>query len=104
MKAYKNIQEKVEQAFKSIEDLERAKANPFLFTRIEQRMRSRAQLQLYGSWMYKLAMVLILFIAINVYSYSKLWDSSTLKASSSQSTDIDAFAKEYGLEQNADQI
>lgn len=102
MKIIKNIEENIEATFNSIEALEPAKANPFLFTRIEQRMKNKMQLNTYGSLLYKLAVALIIFIAVNVYTYSKFYNTNVVESSTGKG--INAFATEYGLQQTADNI
>lgn len=102
MKDFKDIEERVEATLNSIEGLVGAEANPFLLTRIEQRLRNEEQVNVYGKWMFRMAMTLILFIGLNVFSYSKFSNSTT--ATTTTGTGINAFANEYGLQQTADNI
>ena len=102
MRNNERIPHEVEQALNSLDGLKRAEASAFLFTRIQQRMRNHEQVNQYGNWLFKLAVVLILFMGANVYSYSELPRSTNVGAS--PGTGINAFANEYGLQQTADNI
>lgn len=102
MKNNQGIQQEVEQALHSLDGLKRAEASAFLFTRIQQRMRNHEQVNKYGNWLFKLAVVLILFMGANVYSYSELSGSTNVEASAGSG--VNAFANEYGLQQTADNI
>ena len=100
MKRNGNINEEVEQAMQSLDGLQPATANPFLYTRIMQRMKNRVQDKTYGSQMFRLAMVLLIFIAINVFTYDKFAGSNT----SDNKTGVEAFASDYGLQLSEDNI
>jgi hypothetical protein len=87
------IDDQVNETMQSLDNLQPAKANEYLFTRIQQRIENRKQLNNYSQLMFRLAIVLIVFIGINVFSYEKLYSDV-----SSGTSDIEAFAADYGLQ------
>jgi hypothetical protein len=93
-----NIEELVGNTLKSLDGVERAAANPFLYTRIKQRMKNRYE----GAPSYQkklmpvLAIALVFFISLNVVSFYKVNTKDTSAANSSSGS-IENFANEYNL-------
>jgi hypothetical protein len=93
------IEQLVDAAMNSLDGLQPAEANPFLYTRIEQRLKNQQQVETYGKSMFRLALVLIAFIILNVFTYDKLSSNNNMSQSK---TGAEAFASDYGLQQNMD--
>ena len=95
----KNIQQLVDETLNSLDAVERAEANPFLYTKIEQRLKNRYEPS--GSYQRKLmpvlAVALVLFISVNVVSYFKVSTTDVSSTSKSASSGIENFANEYNL-------
>jgi hypothetical protein len=90
-----NIEQRVHETLDSLDGIRRAEANPYLYTRIEQRIRNRYEPSYPGKLMPVLAMALVLFISLNVLSYLKVDTGSTsVKA---PGNGIESFATEYYL-------
>jgi hypothetical protein len=99
MKRNLQIEEQVDAAMRSLDGLQPAEANPYLFTRIQQRMQNKRQLNSFSHLMLKLAVALILFIGVNVFTYERITGSSN-----TSNTGIEAFATDYDLQLTADNI
>lgn len=73
MKNQLKIEERVEQALSSLDGVQRAQANPFLFTRIQQKLANRQPLGPWEKAAYLLTrpalavLVVLAFLAINLY-------------------------------------
>lgn len=102
MKSKRQIEEYVEAAMNSLEGLQPATANPFLFTWIQQRIANKHYAESYGAVMYRLAIAIVIFLIVNVFSYGKMMDSNTADNTSENS--IEAFATDYGLTDNSTNI
>jgi hypothetical protein len=99
MKSKKEIEEQVEAAMPCLDSLQPATANPFLFTPIEQRLANKYATETYGRKMFSLALAIILFIVINVFSYERLTNSNS--SASSVANGLEAFASDYDLSENS---
>jgi len=91
---HQNIQQQIEQTLNSLDGLQKAEANPYLYTRIEQRLKNKQPAN-YESTFYRLAWALIIFIALNVFTYIRISGNNQ----SAIKTGIESFAAEYGLQQ-----
>jgi hypothetical protein len=93
-----NIQKLVDDTLSSLDDTQRAEANPYLYTRIEQRLKNRyaAAPSYQKKLMPVLAIALVLFISINVVSLFKVNTTDT-SASKKSASGIENFANEYNL-------
>jgi len=99
----KNIQEEIEKTLQSIDGAERAKANPFLFTRIQARLDARksgwANIISFMSrpvFAYAVIAFVLLANAWTIYSHK---EESDLQGSSVISTSSD-LPEEYNLAVN----
>jgi hypothetical protein len=93
-----NIDKLVNDTLNSLEGVQRAEANPYLYTRIEQRMKNRYQHSSYQrKLMPVLAIALVLFISLNLLSYLKVNATDTNQTSVSSGSSIESFATEYSL-------
>jgi hypothetical protein len=97
-----NIEQRIEETIESLNGLQCAEANSFLYTKIEQRLRTPKLTNTYEKSFYKLSFALILFIVLNVFTYSKFYGNTTKEGAAK--TGIEAFATEYGLQQTRENI
>lgn len=95
----RNLEQLVDETLQSFNGVERPSSNPYLYTRIRQRMEKRANPVSYQRrLMPVLALALVLFISLNVLSYVRLGSNSATSVSSSGSASgIEGFANEYNL-------
>jgi hypothetical protein len=93
-----NIERRIEETLNSLEALQQAEANPFLYTNIEQRLKKRQQVSISGNTFYRLAFALIIFIVLNIFTYTKF--RSVDGTGGATKTGIEAFASDYGLQQS----
>jgi hypothetical protein len=90
----KNNNERIEHIMASLDGIQRAEANPYLLTRINQAIANgKIKTQQSPKWLTGLAFVLVLFIAANVYTYFSMNKNNT----PSTKQGIEAFASEYEL-------
>lgn len=94
-KSRQHIEDEVNKTLASFDQIERVEGNPFLYTRIQERMRSRSQAQPSSAYMAMLRLSLAaILLAVNVggvYSYYK-------QVQQIQQTQVlDNIASEYGL-------
>jgi hypothetical protein len=94
-----NIERRIEETLNSLDGLQHAEANPFLYTKMEQRLRNKHEGVASGNTFYRLAFALIIFIVLNVFTYTKFHSVDTTNGAAK--TGIEAFASEYGLQQSA---
>jgi hypothetical protein len=99
MKRNLQVEQKVDRAMQSLDGLAPAEANPYLYTRIQQRLQNKQQSGSFSSMMFRLAVVLIIFIAINVFTFEK-FSANT----GSSKTTIESFATDYDLQVANDEI
>jgi len=93
------IEQKVDAALNSLDGIQRAEANPYLYTRIRARMEKSQSGPAYSRMMIRLAMVLLVFLCINVITYS------TMQPGKQQTQQgIEAFASDYELQSTSDNI
>jgi hypothetical protein len=95
----KNIQQLVDETLNSLDGVQRAEANPFLYTKIEQKLKNRYEPS--ASYQRKLmpvlAVALVLFISLNVVSYFKVSTNDSNATSVKSGNEIENFANEYNL-------
>lgn len=101
MKKSEDIEREAEQALNSLDNMQAAEANEFLYTRIKNRMEynEAANFAHRKNVLLRLAVVLLLFVGINLLSFYKL---NKPEKSKQTETGIEAFAKAYGLNINTD--
>ena len=90
-----------ELALQSLEGLSPAPANPYLFTKIQQRILNKKNTHAYGNMMFRLAIVLLIFIAANLCTYEKI---TSEPGKGNNNTSIEAFASDYGLSESGENI
>ncbi len=92
----------VNDVLNSFDGMNRVEANPFLYTKIQQRLlNTRQQSTTYGRWMYRLAFMLIVLLAVNIYSYSSFIKT---QKNNSNVTGIEAFVTDYEIQTDGDNI
>jgi hypothetical protein len=91
----KSIEQLVNETMESLEGVQQAPANPFLYTRIEQRLKSRQEYSYQRKLMPVLAIALVLFISLNVLSYLKV--NNEPASVKNTGSGIENFANEYNL-------
>jgi len=96
MDSKEKIQQEIEQTLQSLENVKRAEANPFLFTRIKARMDKKA-----NGWEWVLSFVsrpaiaiaiLLLVMAVNGWA---LWGSGSDETITTDNGGISELANEY---------
>ena len=94
-KSRHDIEEEVNKTLESLDQIERIEGNPFLYTRIQERMRAQSQASSYGSYLailrLSLAAVLLAVNVGGVYSYYKKVQEVKQKVV------LENMASEYGL-------
>lgn len=92
-----NIDKAAEQALNSLNNLQQADANPFLYAKVKQRMEHRYKMATAEQKrvMLRLAAVLILFIGINGFCFFALKKQNTAKQPAQSGAS--AFAEAYQL-------
>jgi hypothetical protein len=102
MKEYKDAEKFAEEVLSSIDHIQAAEVNDFIFTRIQNRIHHRRQVLLTKTrTLYRLSMVLVLFFILNAASYY-LFLKRPLHTTSQQPTSgLSAFANEYQITQNS---
>ncbi len=95
------LEEEIDAAMQSLEGMQPAVANEFLYTRIQQRIRNKQEAKGFGNIMFRLAVVLLVFIAANVFTYEKIGSDAT---PSNGKSSIETFASDYGLSNSGDNI
>lgn len=91
----KKIEQLVDETLNSLDGMQRAAANPFLYTRIEQKIKGRYSMVYHRKLMPVLAVALVLFISLNVLSYFTVADKPATV--SNTGSGIENFANEYDL-------
>jgi hypothetical protein len=93
-----NIEKLVEDTLVSLDGIQRAEANPFLYTRIAQKMKNRYEPATYRRKLLPaLALALVLFISLNVVSYFRVNTTGADSGYKSLGSGIENFANEYNL-------
>jgi hypothetical protein len=93
----KNIEKLADDTLNSIDDVQRATANPYLYTRIRQRLQNRYKPSSYQKkLMPVLAVALVLFISLNIASYFRV-NTNNATPTSKNGSGIENFANEYNL-------
>ena len=98
MKNEEQIHSQVEKIMGSLDGIKSAEANPFLYTRVMQAIENKST-PVAGKLIIRLGFALLIFTAINVYTFIHIEKTNT--ESKSTSTGIEAFANEYGLSDNS---
>ena len=94
-------EQQAEAAMQSLEGLSPASANPYLFTRIQQRMLNKKTAYTYGNMMFRLAIILLLFIAANLFTYEKITGEP---GEGNNNSSIESFASDYELSESRENI
>ncbi len=88
----KDVQQQIEQTLNSLHGVQRAEANPFLFTKIKYRMRRQhAEPVLPGQWSLRLALVMVTVVLMNAFTIENLLKNKL------DETDVAAVAAEYSI-------
>lgn len=94
--------EKIERTLNIIEDIGRAKANPFMFEKIKQRMtESRKAKSGSAKFILVTALTVIAIAVINIGVWISYSSADYHKANTNSKQDISTFAKEY-FDMNSD--
>jgi len=101
MKNLKNAEKLAEEALKSIDNIQPAEVNDFIFTRIQNRIENNAKgyERVKLKSMHRLAAALLIIIAINIISVKYLVNKNTGN-NDRQTSGIDAFSNDYNLQEN----
>lgn len=94
-KPRQNIEAEVERTLGAVDDIQRVDGNPYLYTRIQERMRQQKPTAVAGtvsSW--RMALATLLFVA-NIGSAYFYYQKSI---QANQAVGIEAIASEYGLD------
>jgi hypothetical protein len=92
----KNLQEEIQKTMESIEGLERAKANPYMFQRVHARIEEEANERLpILKVNYVVALLIIIFLNVLTLAYFYK-DASNVK-NSVKSESIQSISKEYNI-------
>jgi len=96
----KNIEQLVNETMESLDGLQRAEANPFLYTRIMQRLKNRSGYQpaYQRKLMPVMAVALVLFISLNILSFYKVNEEP--RSDTNAGTGIENFANDYNLSES----
>lgn len=93
------VEEEVEKTLSSWDDLERIEANPYFFTRLQQRLANeQSPKQLWSASFLRPALLGILLI-INVWTVASVLNSQARYNTTTTAT-LSDFASDYGLEYN----
>lgn len=104
MKNKQELDRKVEQTLRSLDNLQQLEANEFLYAKILHRMSGNNNTAIYINYskvMVRLAAVLCLLVCINCISFFVLKQQPvTTKVTAAKTSGADAFAEAYGLNNN----
>jgi hypothetical protein len=102
MKKVKDAEKLAEETMHSIDNIAPADVNDFLFTSIQNRVEARKpSFEFMGlKPMYRVATLLIFFIVVNIISFNYV-RSKTKTRGRHNTSNIDAFARDYGLNDNS---
>ncbi len=100
MKNLKDAERLAEEALKSIDNIQPAEVNEFIFNRIQNRIENSAKgyERVKLKSMHRLAAALLLIIAINIISLKYLVNKNT-GYNGHQTSGIDAFSNDYNLQE-----
>lgn len=90
-----NMENKTDKTLSSIDGIERAKANPFLYGKIMSKLKANHMEVIYtGKMVFKVAAMVVFILSLNLVSivHRKKISSQKVKAS------IEEFAKEYSID------
>ena len=96
MEKHNKIEEEIEKTMQSIEGLEKAKANPYMFQRVQARIEEEAQEKipiLKPNFIVALLLIILLNVLTLAYFYK---DASNFKNSTKSAT-IQSISKEYNI-------
>lgn len=101
MKKYNDAEKFAEDILSSMDTIQSAEVDDFLFTRIQNRMSSRhqdrrSQMRIF----YRLSMALLLFVILNGASYYFFKKADTRAGNNRAAGRLSAFAQEYKLTQD----
>jgi len=94
-KPRQNIEAEVERTLGTVDDIQRVESNPYLYTRIQERMRQQESVAVAGtvsSWRVILATLLFVVNIASAYFYYQK------SVQANQAVGIEAIASEYGLD------
>jgi len=99
MKNLKEAEKQADEALKSIDNIQSIDVNEFLYTRIKNRIDALdGQIEKPIVWpLYRMAAMLVLFIAINIISYNYLLGTNTSNKSI-KTNDLNTFSEDYNLQ------
>lgn len=99
MKTQQEIEQLTEQAMNSLDGMHQAEANPYLYSKIRNRMvQARQATAKHAKLMFRLSMALLFFLFINVGSFYMLnkWQQPAGKAVKEKpKTGINAVSEEF---------
>ena len=97
MKTLREIEELTEKAMNSIDNLQQAEANPYLYQKLRQRMLDERQeaISKNARLVLKISAALVLFMGVNVTSYYLLNKGQQVTIQKVKKPGINAVAQEY---------
>lgn len=91
-----HIQSRADKALQSFDGMQRAEANPFLYTRVMQQIENKRILPAaQNKWVPALACALLIFMSVNIYTFMHFQKTDVDTSTSKRG--IEAFANEYGI-------
>ena len=102
MKKRAEAEKLADEALRSIDDIQAAAVNDFIFTRIQSAIAAKKNAAIIRKLktMYRLSAILVLFIALNIGSYYILKQNKSI-ITKQKTSGIAAFADYYNLEQSS---
>ncbi len=99
MKNLEEAEKLADEALKSIDNIQAVEVNEFLYTRIKSRIEALDEgMEKVSAWpLYRLVAMLLLFIAINIVSFSYL-SSSVSVNKSMKNNELNTFSEDYNLQ------
>ena len=94
MKTQSEIDLQVEKTLARLDNLRKATANPFFYTRLKSKLEQPPVRFMSSSWELRIGVAsLVLLIALNIVSLLRL----TTRQQGTPQTTVESFAREYGL-------
>jgi hypothetical protein len=84
---------KIEETLSSLENIKRAEANPFLFTRIESKLQISKEVLLKPSLVWSMAACVLVVLSINIFTLSHFAKSKTDINSNALSNEYFSYTK-----------
>jgi len=103
MKNTNDAEKLAEDTLKSLDNIESADANDFIFTRIQNRLAAKQQVPVKEKLklMYTLSAMLLFFIVVNIISFNYLSTNTNAVNTRQKTSGLSAFATDYNLDQNS---